>query len=230
MPVAAEPQRSSRLRDPLRDIEVARGTLILIAAALFVWLSLTNRWAPLSQLAVGTGPFLERIMVVNVYLVVFNLIPAFLMDGGRVLDALLASRMDYLKATRIPAGLGQGPAFVFGFTGLFTSPHPVFIASYGSARRQKANAVRMNRRAPARRSGRRCSPRSRYLDLPIPGRCRQLDFVGVATGLSGRGTVSCGWHPEPSRLARCIGPAPARSSRDLNHAPRFPECRSRRNA
>jgi Zn-dependent protease len=80
----------------------------------------------LSQLA----SFLERIMVVNICLIVFNLIPAFPRDGGRVLSALLESRMDYLKATQISAGLGQGLALVFGFIGLFTNPFLVFIALF----------------------------------------------------------------------------------------------------
>ena len=47
---------------------------VVIAAALFLWLTLTNGWVPLGQLSVGAGSFLERIMVANVYLVVFNLI------------------------------------------------------------------------------------------------------------------------------------------------------------
>ncbi len=92
----------------------------------------------------GEGSFIDRLATVNVMLVLFNLLPAFPMDGGRVLRALLATRMQYTRATHLAAQIGQMMALVFGFVGLFVNPMLVFIAFFvwiGAA--QEASMVQM---------------------------------------------------------------------------------------
>ena len=58
------------------------------------------------------------LLFINVMLSAFNLIPAFPLDGGRVLRSILAQRMPYLKATRLAVTTGQVFAFILGIAGL----------------------------------------------------------------------------------------------------------------
>jgi predicted transcriptional regulator len=74
--------------------------------------------------------FLFNLMIVNIALVVFNLIPAFPMDGGRVLRALLSYSMGRVKATNVAARVGQFLAIVFVFAGFYTNFWLVFIGIF----------------------------------------------------------------------------------------------------
>ena len=119
--------------DPLQELWVALAgpaVNVVIAAILFIWLKFSASFEPMQTLTITTGPFLERIMAVNIFLVAFNLIPAFPMDGGRVLRAVLAARKDYARATQIAASIGQGIAIFFGVVGLFYNPLLLFIALF----------------------------------------------------------------------------------------------------
>jgi Zn-dependent protease/CBS domain-containing protein len=140
--------RLERMPDnPIEELWVALmgpAVNVVIAAALFAYLFLTGGLVPLNQLTIASGSFVQRLMVLNIWLVLFNLIPAFPMDGGRVLRAILAMRMEYVRATQVAANIGQGIAFIFGFIGLFTNPFLLFIALFvwiGAS--QEASMVQM---------------------------------------------------------------------------------------
>ena len=103
---------------------------VVIAVLIFGWLRISGSWETVERVGIATGGFLERIMMANVALVGFNLLPAFPMDGGRALRALLATRMDYTRATARAAVVGQGMAIVFALIGLMGNPILIFIALF----------------------------------------------------------------------------------------------------
>jgi Zn-dependent protease/predicted transcriptional regulator len=140
--------RLERMPDkPIEELWVALmgpAVNVIIGALLFAYLYLSRGLVPMNELTIASGSFLERLMAVNIWLVLFNLIPAFPMDGGRVLRAILAMRMDYVRATQIAANIGQGLAFLLGFIGLFSNPFLLFIAFFvwiGAS--QEASMVQM---------------------------------------------------------------------------------------
>jgi Zn-dependent protease/CBS domain-containing protein len=107
---------------PLVNVAIAV-VLILVAGA---QVSLVNLHAVENPAA----SMIDRLAAVNLFLAVFNMIPAFPMDGGRVLRAVLAARMGYVRATEIAAFVGQGVAFALGFIGLLYNPLLIFIAIF----------------------------------------------------------------------------------------------------
>lgn len=103
---------------------------VVIAAALSIVIGLTSG-VPDPQMMQETGvPLILRLFTVNIWLVLFNMIPAFPMDGGRVLRALLAMRMNYARATQVAASIGQGIAFIFFIIGLWWNPLLLLIAVF----------------------------------------------------------------------------------------------------
>jgi Zn-dependent protease len=121
----------------------------VIAAALIFVTHVTAGLQQFDQLESPRIELLVRVAQANVYLVVFNLIPAFPMDGGRILRALLAMLMPYVRATQIAAWIGQGLAIVFAVFGFFYSPLLIFIAfTVFVGAQQEVAMVRANRPSP----------------------------------------------------------------------------------
>jgi len=131
--------------DPRQELWVALAgpaVNVVIAAAIWLVLLVTRGGPNLTNTNMETGSFFDRIFMVNIFLVLFNMLPAFPMDGGRVVRALLATQMEYTRATRIAAHLGQSMALLFGLLGFLYSPMLMFVALFvwiGAS--QEANMV-----------------------------------------------------------------------------------------
>ncbi len=116
---------------PSQEIAVALAgpaVNIAIAAALMLVvpdLSVENSYGVLSG---GTG-FLQEIAYANIFLALFNMIPAFPMDGGRVLRALLAAWLGFRQGTRVAAVLGQTLAAVFALAAVYYAMPILFLVA-----------------------------------------------------------------------------------------------------
>ena len=124
-------------RDPGQEIVVALmgpAVNVAIAAGLFVILGLTGGTAgnggEVMAPALMPANFLQSVLYANIFLAVFNMSPAFPMDGGRVLRAALSWRMGRLAATRLAARIGQALAVGLGLLGLFGNPLLILIAVF----------------------------------------------------------------------------------------------------
>jgi Zn-dependent protease/CBS domain-containing protein len=133
LPIGGVARLERMPEDPRQELPVALSgpaVNLVLAGVLYLVLASQGMLEPITSLSVSQGSFLERVMMVNVTLAAFNLIPAFPMDGGRVMRALLAMRLEYTRATQIAAALGQGLALILGFIGLFADPFLIFIALF----------------------------------------------------------------------------------------------------
>lgn len=113
---------------PVQELLIAIGgpAVNLIIGAIMTVFAIylgVNLLDPSILLLNGTTPGLSTlfsfIFLYNIILFGFNLLPAFPMDGGRILRALLAMRLDYARATAIAGNIGRGLAILMGFYGLF---------------------------------------------------------------------------------------------------------------
>lgn len=153
LPIGGVARLERMPEEPKQELVVALAgpaVNVVLAFIIGVALAVMARFSSWTEVIANGEGFFFRLLVVNIFLAVFNLLPAFPMDGGRVLRALLAIRIDYVRATRIAASIGQGMAFLFGMIGLLgfvggpMNPFLILIAVFvwmGAA--QEANMVQV---------------------------------------------------------------------------------------
>jgi len=119
--------------DPREELIVALAgpaVNVVLAALIAATMYVATGTPVLGEVSFTGGDLLRNLLWVNVVLAGFNMVPAFPMDGGRVLRALLAMRLSYVRATQVAASVGQALALVFVFAGLFVNPFLVFIGLF----------------------------------------------------------------------------------------------------
>src|SRR5881409_63834 len=130
LPIGGVARLERMPEEPVQELIIAvAGPLVNVVIALGLFVA-GGFHALLNPSNVEGGGLVAQLLTINIMLVLFNLLPAFPMDGGRVLRALLATRLSYARATQVAATVGQGFAFVFGFLGLLWNPFLIFIALF----------------------------------------------------------------------------------------------------
>jgi stage IV sporulation protein FB len=129
LPIGGVARLERMPENPLQELVVAAaGPLVnvVIAAVLLLGFGFIGSFPNPATIEQAGASLPQKLLIVNLWLVAFNLLPAFPMDGGRILRALLALRLPYARATQIAANVGQVMAFGFGFWGL-TGGGPMLV-------------------------------------------------------------------------------------------------------
>jgi len=153
LPIGGVARLERMPKNPIQELVVAiAGPAVNVVIALLLWIVLAGQlnFEDLSEFDQPGKSLLVQLLSVNVMLVLFNLIPAFPMDGGRMLRALLAMRLPHAKATLIAARIGQVLAVVFVIAGFINNPFLIFIGAFiFMAAQQEAAYAKMQTTAAA---------------------------------------------------------------------------------
>jgi Zn-dependent protease len=133
LPIGGVAAIEQMTKNPLQEIAIALiGPFINLVIAGILYVLVGSRvGVEIPQLFIESGSaFLAGLIGVNIMLAIFNLIPAFPMDGGRVLRGLLALKLDYVRATSWAVAIGQAIATFFIFFGIFYNLWLVLIGVF----------------------------------------------------------------------------------------------------
>lgn len=138
LPIGGVAQIEHMPEKPAQELFVTiMGPVVNLAIALVlspIVIPLYLRWSaelvPDAVFYAMTNNFFSSLFIYNCLLLVFNLIPAFPMDGGRILRALLSMRLGLKKATRIAARIGQALAIVIIGLGIYMSPMWILLGVF----------------------------------------------------------------------------------------------------
>ena len=133
LPIGGVARLERMLDNPRHELWVALAgpaVNVVIAGMMAIWILINGKGLDGLRLSLADSDFSVNLLTINLMMIGFNLLPAFPMDGGRVLRALMATRMDFSKATLIAARLGRGMAVFFIIAGIFWLQNPFlfFIA------------------------------------------------------------------------------------------------------
>ncbi|WP_020528290.1 site-2 protease family protein [Flexithrix dorotheae] len=135
-PIGGVARLQSIPKEPMKELVVAiAGPAVNVVIALILFIGFKSNQQYIENLTLLDEPlslatFPYYLMTANIVLVIFNAIPAFPMDGGRVLRALLSMKLPRLQATRIAMWIGQFFAGVFIVAGLFYNPFLMLIGFF----------------------------------------------------------------------------------------------------
>jgi Zn-dependent protease len=151
-----------------------------VLGLLLFLLQAPNLLAPDNPVALFRGRFAVDLFLINVGLVLFNMLPAFPMDGGRVLRALLSSKFGRLRATEIAAGLGTIFAIIFVVVGFHPDVrNPMLILVGGFAYIAGRQELWMVRQAVYSRRARPA------VNVPVSGEIIDISPTAIHPGFSG---------------------------------------------
>jgi len=128
LPIGGVSQMKELPKDPHQELRIAVvGPLsnLVIAGVLYPFYLYFGH-----ALSTDLNFLLYYTILLNLLLGLFNLLPAFPMDGGRVLRAYLAERMNFIRATKLAASIGKQLAIIMAIIGIFINPFLILIAIF----------------------------------------------------------------------------------------------------